>query len=99
MVVLPLLPVFRQQGDVQVEARDRCLALANLLYCALAHRDGSQAGRRAQAFLAAAVANINAPFVNEQRLAPKGGHSVHQEDGVYFVGCSPDLFEVLAHAR
>ena len=85
MVGAGLVPVAFEVFEVEVEALDGGLAGVEGLHGPGAEADGSQAGGRAEAFLGAAVADIQIPGVHLQVVAAEGGDGVDDDEGVMAV--------------
>ena len=93
------VPVRVDQGEVQVPAVDRRLARVYDLQRAVIEREGRQARRGAQAFLAAGIADVDPPFVDFDGRSAQGRHGVDQDEGAVLVDDGDDLLEGLQHAR
>ena len=98
MVGPGLRPVAFQVFDVEVKALHLGLASVNHVHGARPEADGSQARRRAQAFLAGAVANIDVPVIHAHFVTAQGRYGVHHHQRAVAVGQVNHLLERGEHA-
>ena len=91
-------PVFFNEGQVQIPAAHRCPAIFYDGHGPLIQRHRGQAGRRAQTFLTARIADIDVPGVDFYGGSSQRGDRVHQNQGIMFMDNPDDFLQRLQHA-
>ena len=92
VVIDPLFgPVVVQLSQAEVEARHFGSPVVDGLQGPGAYANGSKSGRRAKAFLTAAVTHIDAPIIHAHVMAAKGGDGVHDNQGIVAVDQVDDV--------
>ena len=79
------LPVAEHEVEVEEPALHDGCARLDASDGALGERNGRQAGRAGQAFLAAGIHRIDAPFVHIQRRAAQAGDAIHDGERAEFL--------------
>ena len=98
MVHTVATPVLVQQRNIQVPVGHFVLTCSQLGLCTRTHREGTEAWRAAETFLAAAVGQINLPSIQVKRNATEGGHRVEQEQAIVLSAQITDPFHRLTNA-
>ena len=74
-----LTPILLKQAQVQIPALNLVLAIPYDLLGGWTKGDGREAGRTAQAFLGAAITDIDLPFIYFEGAAAERRHRINQK--------------------